>query len=80
MQLTIQDGTLCILMPRKLIYAETINNSNVSSYLLTCGYRLSAAQAIAYGALQERHTTIALAQLVRLIAISSFNDDTLIDK
>lgn len=75
MQLTIQDGILIIMKDRKIIHTETISHASIVSYLLTCGYRQSTAQAIAYGTLSDRQATIALAQFIRLLAISVKDDE-----
>ena len=70
MQLMIENNLLCAIMPHKIIILESVNHSNTVSYLLTCGYRTTTAQAIAYGTLSDRNATILLAQLVKLLAVS----------
>jgi len=79
MQLTIQDGILYALRQQHTIYLEQINYTRIIAHLHTCGYRTTTAQAIAYGILSDRAQTIALAQLVKLLAISAKDDISSID-
>lgn len=67
MQLTIQDDTLCSYSYTRIIYVERITLNTTQHYFITCGYKPLAATAIAQGALHERHSTITLAQLLKLL-------------
>lgn len=70
MQLTIQDSILYALTTNSLVYIEATPLSSVVHYLIICGYRTTTAQAIAHGILNDKEKTIALAILIRLLAIS----------
>ncbi len=67
MQLTIIDNILYATKQHRVIYTEERNYMRIIIALTTGGYRLSTAQAIAYGILSDREKTIALGKRVKLL-------------
>ena len=67
MQLYIEDQVLYVYAFKRIVHSERLTPLPVVAWFRAAGLSTTVAEAVAYGALYERDTTIALAQRVRLL-------------